>query len=352
MVAVRDAKATIRSGRRGRPSVLITSGLLTAALAMAGGWLWLKKSDLETARHAVVAGDRHTAWTSYETHLANAPDDFSARLELAQLLLPIDPGTARQHLNRVPNTADEHAEALLLTAQTYLQSADFSAAERVLHKLVFEYPKNTNALWLLGDTQFRQRRYPQALSNLERYLEQQPRDIQAHLLLAETLDELKRPADMIQPLQKVLDLNSEQYAAHANLAHAYRMAGEPDAAQKHVQWCLERQPRDVGLLRQHASILMEKGESQQALQVIQNAIRLDPADVPCRSLEANLLLFLQRPQEAYTSLKQVYAIASSQRSYLAQLARAAALSGRTVEARELQAVVRGMIRAMDQAERE
>ena len=61
-----------------------------------------------------------------------------------------------------------------------------------------------------------------------------------------------------------------------------------------------------------------------------------PGNADCRIVEADLLLFQREADQAYKSLKPLYASHSNRRDFLSSLARAAAMSGRQEEARQYQ----------------
>jgi len=138
---------------------------------------------------------------------------------------------------------------------------------------------------------------------------------------------------MIAPLQKLIDLDLDNYAAHINLSYAYSEAGQPERSQKEAEWCLARNANDVNAYRFLAKALRDQGHTEKAMETIENALTLSPYDLECRLLEAELLIFDRREEEALKHLEPLYEQHQNDRRLVSLLARAAAASGRTEEAK-------------------
>lgn len=310
------------------------------ALFAAGGaciWYFAPGSDrLGQAREDAARGATYSAVKQYLSHLDEFPDDHSVRLELSELLKPMDSEAALEQLRRIPSSTPEYAEAIRHIAHIAVVGQQDDLAEDALRKLDLVCPDDAGVALSLAELYYRTQRYAESLPRVQQATRLQPDRARTWLLLAEVLDHLKRPGDMVPPLRKAIQLDSDLYPAHANLAYALQFSGIPDEAETEARWCLARQPEDIRVRRWLAMILRDRGQYDAAMNEIKRAIADSPTDVDCRIVEADLLLFQRKAEEAYNVLMPLYRVHSNRRDYLSTLASAAAMSGRREESRRYQ----------------
>ena len=291
---------------------------------------------LEQAREDAARGARYNAIKQYLGLLDESPEDHSVRLELAELLKPLDSEAALVQLQKIPPSTPEYPEAIRHIAHIAVVGQQDELAEGALRKLDQVCPDDAGVALSLAELYYRRERYVESLPWVQQAARLQPDRALTWLLLAEVLDHLKRPGEMPQPLRKAIELDPDLYPAHANLAYALQFSGNPEEAETEARWCLARQPEDIRVRRWLAMILRDRGEHDAALSEIRLAIAGSPSDVDCRIVEADLLLFRREAEAAYNALMPLYSIHSNRRDYLSSLARAAAMSGRREESRRYQ----------------
>ena len=136
-------------------------------------------------------------------------------------------------------------------------------------------------------------------------------------------------------MQQAIRLEPDFYEARLNLAYAYNKTGQPAMAEEQARWCLGINPREVAALRILALAARDQGDFEAAKQHLKTASQMEPLNLDCRILEADLLLYERKPQEAYERLRELYDSHQQTVRYLGALARAAASAGKREEAREL-----------------
>ncbi|MEQ9409564.1 MAG: tetratricopeptide repeat protein [Fuerstiella sp.] len=319
--------------------------------ASALSWAWINRPDagsgaLEQARLDVERGARYRAMKHYLVHLEESPEDWAAHLEFSELMKPLDSSLALEHLQKIPSSAPEYAQAIFHIAHIAVVEQQDSLAEDALLKLGQVRPDDAGVALSLAELYFRTQRYSESLSWVQQAVKLQPDRAMTWLLLAEVFDHLRRPGEMLQPLRKAIELDSDLYPAHANLVFALQYAGALEEAESEARWCLERQPDDIRVRRWLAMILRDQGEYETALRQIRLAIEKAPQDVDSRIVEADLLLFQREAEAAYKALIPFYDDHSDRRDYLGSLARAAAMSGRREESRRYQQQIVELIEAI------
>ncbi len=312
---------------------------LIALFAVGVGFMGFRSygsNRLDQAREDAARGASLSAIRKYLGYLDESPEDHRARLELAELLKPMDSEAALVQLGKIPASTPEYPAAIRHIAHIAIVGKRNDLAEDALRKLDQVRPDDAGVALSLGELYYGTERYIQSLPWVQQAARLQPDRALTWLLLAEVLDHLKRPGEMPQPLRKAIELDPDLYPAHANLAYSLQFTGNPEEAEVEARWCLARQPKDVTVRRWLAMILRDCGEHDAALTEIRRAIAGSPTDVDCRIVEADLLLFRREAEAAYNALMPLYSIHSDRRDYLSSLARAAAMSGRREESRRYQ----------------
>ncbi len=296
---------------------------------------WNSPTLLETAEKSLSAGDNDAAIQAFRLHLVHFPDASDVRLRLAGLIATVDPVEAVEHLQLIVPEDAGYEDALRLTALICLKTDRTAEAEEALLKLEASRPDDYPVQLSLAELYFHQKDYKSALPRALHASTLQPDRAKTWLLVAEIRDGLRQKPEMIVPLKKAIELDPELYEAHLNLAYAYHAAGQLAEAVQEARWCLTRNSKEAFAYRILASVARSEGRLDEARREIEKAMKLAPRDVDCRILEADLLLYERKPDEAYRRLQEIHDEQRETYRYLGSLARAAAASGHIDEARQL-----------------
>lgn len=313
---------------------LISLPVLGVAVGLAVR-IWVAGHDL---RRAHVAEEHHKpdqAIAAYRRHLSRFPKDGNARYALALLLKSGDPDLALREFRAIPADARELVPAARHVAALSLNlHRDYDARGPLLY-LQERLPKNAGVELSLAEISFRERRFAEALQHAQRCRELRPNLPEAYLIAAESLDELQRRHEMIEPLEAVLKLDPQLPQAHLNLAYAYQLAGRTDEALEHIQWSLARDSRSAAAYRVLSLIERDRGRLDVALSAVQKSLRLEPHRLDSGLLEAELLLLVDRPEDAHRQLTELAEYHGDEQRLLLLRIRAAGASSRALEATEL-----------------
>ncbi len=298
---------------------------------------------LEEASSALKRGDEAAAISALREHLREAPGSSYTRLKLAALLRDSKPEEALDILGQVPPSDPKRITALQQTAIIQIVMDRTTDAEKTLQEIVTAQPENLGAQLSLAELYFRRKTPEAALPYALEAVRLAPDRAQTLLLVAEIYDELHNYGAMIEPLQAAIAINPDYYEARLNLAYAFHRIGELAPAETQAKWCLDANPRDVSALRILAAIARDQGHFADAGRLLKMALQIQPEDVDCRILEADLLLYERRPQEAYERLKEIFDTQRNTVRYLGALARAAASAGERDESRKLYQAVEKLV---------
>jgi tetratricopeptide (TPR) repeat protein len=126
--------------------------------------------------------------------LRTRPDDFDARLALAQCLLSdARLAEAREHLQVCRDLRADRIEPLVGLGACALEERDYAGAEQLLLAALRVDADAELALTLLGDVFVRQQQFDRALPYYRRVIERDPRHRGARLKLAQALQQTGRP---------------------------------------------------------------------------------------------------------------------------------------------------------------
>ncbi len=322
---------------------------LVAVLALGGavgfqGRIWRTQRDLQQARVSVSRHDVGDATAHFQRHLDRHPEDSAARLEFAIWLSQVDPEAAMQQLRAISPDALELLPAARQLAAIALEMGRDYDAIGPLQLLAERLPNDPGVQLSLAQIRFREHDFDSAFQHARRCFELLPTQVDACLLMAESLDELKRPDEMLAPLEHALQLDPQLPQAHLNLGYALQLAGRNDEALEHVNWFLQRYPNTAAAHRILALIERAEGRPEAALSAVRRALRIQPRNLECVLLEAELLLFLKRADEAFQRTSESVRVLGDERRLLTVQIRAAALSGHRADAQELQTRLSRLVR--------
>lgn len=316
--------------------VIVLSGIVWSIVP------WNAPSALEIAEKSLTTGDNEAAIRALRLHLARFPEASAARMKLAKLLAAVDPAESVEHLRLIPQSDSNYQESLRQIAFICLQTDRSAEAEDALLQLETHSSDDFAVQLSLAELYFHAENFKDALPHAVHAAALQPGRSETWLLIAEIRDGLRQKPEMIAPLQKAIELSPDSYKAHLNLSYAFHAAGELSGAANEARWCLQRNPDEVFALQILASVARDEGRFEDAAADVKKALSLAPRDVDCRILEADLLLYHRKPQEAYSRLKELHEEHKETYRYLGSLARAAAASGNINEARQIHQTLDGL----------
>jgi tetratricopeptide (TPR) repeat protein len=327
----------IPPSRKSKPRLLAYALIVVSMVALL---FYVRKSYLtpdfmQQASSALKRGDEAAAVSALRSEIQRDPDSTAARLRLAKLLQDSSPDEALKYLQQVPVSDPQRDHAVQQIAVLCILHSKTAEAEAALLELTAKSPDSLGPQLSLAELYFQNQKPEAALPFAVKAASIAPDRAQTFLLLAEIHDEMLHPEKMIEPLQQAIRLEPDFYEAHLNLAYAYNKTGQPALAEEQARWCLGINPQEVPALRILALAARDQGDFEAAKQHLKIASQFEPMDLDCRILEADLLLYERKPQEAYERIRELYDSQQQTVRYLGALARAAASAGKRDEAREL-----------------
>ncbi|MCA9086253.1 MAG: tetratricopeptide repeat protein [Planctomycetaceae bacterium] len=315
-------------------------------------WFW-GRSSLESLRdlglQKLKEGDDLHAGTLLEEWLKDHPDDFTVR----GLLVDSYRSSGRsqdaiRHLKQLveaPRNQNRRAEHLRILAATASQVDDFLTAEYALKEILKDTPDAYAANLALAELYFRTERSTDALPYIEKSISANPGRAHSYLLMAEALSECGRHVEMVPWLEKCVELEPGLLAARANLAFAYQASGRTSAAIQEAEICLQQDPENVAVQFILAQCLRDEGRSSDSLQIVQSILKTQPMNLDAALLEADLLFFMKRADEAYEHLRPLAEHFPENRPLINHLMRAAALRGDRSSANHWKDVMERLLKA-------
>lgn len=204
-------------------------------------------------------------------------------------------------------------DSLLMAAKARVHLQHFETAENELRRYLRSNPGSADALYLLG---FVLNRENKPKDSLDVYTK-------AAALTPPTGDDLKTVgldyellndnADAIHWLEVAVEKDPTNKEAWYFLGRAYYTASRLPSARKAFDRVLELDPRDARAENNIGLIYESGGKTDEALVAYRNAIAWQKENAPSREQPylnlGNLLITLERPQEAIKPLQQVTVIA-------------------------------------------
>ena len=337
------AEPPLRKSKRRLLAVVVVVASLVAVLFYVQQ-KYFTPDFMQQASSALKRGDEAGAISALRSEIQRDSDSTAAKLRLAKLLQDSSPDEALEYLRQISVSDPQREEAVQQIAVLCILHNKTSEAETALLELMAKSPGSLGPQLSLAELYFQNQKPEAALPFALKAASIAPDRAQTFLLLAEIHDEMLHPEKMIEPLQQAIRLDPDFYEAHLNLAYAYNKTGQPVMAEEQARWCLRINPREVAALRLLALAARDQGDFEAAKQHLKTASQIEPMNLDCRILEADLLLYERKPEEAYQLLRELYDSQQQTVRYLGALARAAASAGKRDEARELHRRVAEMLK--------
>jgi tetratricopeptide (TPR) repeat protein len=290
-----------------------------------------------------AAGDMDKARILLERSIQSIPDTVDLRLALAQVYAQQN-HTAESEalfLKIIQMRPNEKAHRLRL-AQYYARLQQPDAAERTLREAVKALPSDHEIKMALIEFLAAQRGRDAAQQELKRMISADPNDAQMQFALARFYESGDQAAEAAKVYQNVIDahkLDSDGLAARDRLAALRVRGGDTAGALALAQQVLDKSPRDddalllrgeialtkqdprsaiadlravlrdqpnaVGVLRTLARAHLVNGEPAVAEETMRHALEANPGDAALQLDFAQLLLTLNKPEQAKPMLANI-----------------------------------------------
>ena len=240
-----------------------------------------RRDDLR--RRAATPGAKDTAWRTYESALAKAPDDWNLHRHFAALAMQFGRSeVAVEHfriaLEKVPWDAsirDDLGSALANQGQINEAVSQYQQALKI-------NPYDMAVHYNLGCVLAGRGQVDEAIACLQKSLEIEPDFASAHLKLAVVLAGYPRAGggqldEAVAHYQRALEINPELAVAHNNLGAIMARRGQFREAADHYRKAVEIKPdyeeayNNLGLL-----LLFRKGAVDEAMADFQKAVAIKP----------------------------------------------------------------------------
>lgn len=158
-------------------------------------------------------------------------------------------------------------KSLLGEAYELIQINQFNAAEKKLHLLLRETPRNLIALQMLGNVYFIQKKYNEAEETFRTLTNIDPTRSINFNNLGQTLAMQGKYNEAVQELRKAINLSPDLAQPHLNLAEIYIKLNNKKAALEELQKALELEKNNnsISINLQAFQALKDEKEFQQLL---------------------------------------------------------------------------------------
>ena len=284
-----------------RPICVLT---VLVVIALGGGW-WLGRRSREPGSSTTWRGPGSAS--SGDRRGKREPDSAedskdTRQVELAERLGSSDPRAALQELRHIAPESKAWLRAARLAAVANLKLGRDYDALSPLRALAAAFPDDAGVHQALAEIAFRAGDYGQALGEAQIARRLAPASTDLCLLIADCLDNQERSGEMVEPLRQALELDPDLLPARLNLAYALERNGRPEEALPHVERFLAAQPESVQGNKVLALVRRRQGRLEEALAAIRRSRRKDSSNVVLAILEAEILLNLTRPGDAFELL--------------------------------------------------
>jgi tetratricopeptide (TPR) repeat protein len=227
------------------------------------------------------AGIARQAALAYQEIVSRAPDDFGMKRRLGMLFseLPGFQGRAilqfKQVLERNPKDAEVHRRL----GELYLQSRNFTEAEKHIRQTLVYAPQDAQAHQNLATLLVSQGRFDEAVQGYKEAIALDPKLEVAHLNLAKVLLGLNRRDEAIAPLKAYLALQPLEEEPRRLLAAALRDLGKREEAIAEYEAVAALRSGDVDASMELGRLKTGLGNQRAAVGVYEAIIEKNPANV-------------------------------------------------------------------------
>ena len=243
--------------------------------------------------------------------LALYPDDMELLLlSASQALLsqqyPLAEKTYRQIIAREPpRLVTSHSRrARLGLARLLMIQQRFEEAQSVLQPVIRQHKRDPEANYLLALLAFNAGQYDRAEEHVRVLLEMAPDHNRSHQLLGRIKFALKDYQQAILHLSRYLENQPADAATRKLLAQTYLATRQPQLARQQLRAVLQANPddRDALVLASQAELAL--GNARAGLRAIQRAIQAEPDNASLYRQLAISLIRAGRTQQALTAVQQ------------------------------------------------
>ncbi|HAV34622.1 MAG TPA: hypothetical protein DC058_05755, partial [Planctomycetaceae bacterium] len=261
----------------------------------------------ERGRQLRLAGDADAARRDLQHSLDLAPQDTETLFELALTeQLAGEHAVAGRLLQQVLAIAPEHPAARLESATCLIRSGETEAAVAILQQLLMDplltamKPSILDEARLQLATVLEQLHQPEAaLKHTAILLADRPHDEAVHRLHAQLLQQLHKPEEALQEYTWLVSQRSTDPDLRLLRASLQSETRQFTAALQDLNTVLEQSPALPLALELRASVLQALGDPAAALRDIDTLMQLPSISNSVRRRRADLLLELQRTDEAF-----------------------------------------------------
>lgn len=258
--------------------------------------------------------------------LALQPADVTSLDALVTALLKAERAADAAEILRAAWEKSQDADIGVRYARLLLSLSELDQARRVLEQVVSQSPSARN-LTELSLVLVVQEDYAEAIRHLQRAVELEPSFNRAWRGLAHCYTQTRQLKEALAAADRALEIDPQHYRnwqARADALLALDRSREAlDAAQKGLDFIrpadAEARPVIPVLHLQKVNALLQMGDVEQALQQLETARRTLPDEERFYDYSAQLLLSLDRAEEAIHLIDEAFAAGISQDSQLAPL---------------------------------
>ncbi len=233
------------------------------------------KGQLENAK-----GSRTGALTALDQAVSLAPDNLSARLERANVLMLSSQDTkAMTDVDTVLAHAPRAVGAIFLKAVLLTRKHDWHGADGELQKVSTLLPRLPRGDYFLAMTKAALGQSAQAADAAERYAARNPNDLDGLKLLAQIDLSTNSPDPVIRLLGQAADTGVADAGVLDLLGRAYAMKGQPAQAVQTLTQASDLAPNNASILTHLASSRMQLGDAAGAAGTLERSLQRQPNQV-------------------------------------------------------------------------
>jgi tetratricopeptide (TPR) repeat protein len=264
---------------------------------------------LRSAQEAIDRKDYAAAAQSYQSYLAEQPDDANIHFQLGYTYTAMQrPNDAKAEYEKAISLDSKMAPAYLNLGLTLVDS-DPNAAVADLQKAAELTPDQARPKFLLGVSLEKLGKLAAAIEQYQSAEKLDAKDFDIHFALAHALLTADRAADAESEFRAALAIRPDSGPAHWGIAQCLKAEKKRDGEAAELAAYLERQPGDTPARIERASALAELGKNDEALAELDQAAAQRPEDLPILRLRARILLAEKRLDDELPVLQKAAALA-------------------------------------------